>query len=164
MLLSWSACANWPVQRAVIFAFGRTWLHSPRSLSSGRRLVRNRAGGERGIWATGGGSSITPTGAAISVPTSQGAFGVLADSDGTIVLDGGSVSTGGDGSIGIRVTGAGSSIPATHRVTVATTATNATGVDASSGGMVSLAAPPLRLQAARPRVSALPRARLPRPM
>ncbi|HEY5288919.1 MAG TPA: autotransporter outer membrane beta-barrel domain-containing protein [Caulobacteraceae bacterium] len=108
------------------------------TLTGGSDSVISDTGGEKGIWATGAGSSITATGAAISVPLSQSGFGVLADSSGTIVLNTGSVSTGGDGSIGIRATGAGSSVTATGGVTVATLGANATGVDASVGGTVSL--------------------------
>ena len=108
------------------------------TLTGGSDSVVSTAGGEKGIWATGANSSITATGASISVPFSAGGFGVLADTAGTIALSVGSVSTGGDGSIGIRATGGGSSVTATGGVTVATTGASATGVDASAGGMVSL--------------------------
>jgi hypothetical protein len=108
------------------------------TLIGGSEAVISTASGEKGIWATGANSSITTNGAAISVPLSVGRFGVLADTAGTIALSAGSVSTGGEGSIGIRATGVGSSVTATDGVTVATTGASATGVDASAGGMVSL--------------------------
>jgi outer membrane autotransporter protein len=108
------------------------------TLTGGSDSVISSASGEKGIWATGAGSSITAAGAVISVPLSQGGFGVLADTAGTIGLSAGSVSTGGDGSIGIRATGTGSSVTATEGVTVSTMGSNATGVDASAGGTVSL--------------------------
>jgi outer membrane autotransporter protein len=109
------------------------------TLSGGSVTMPSSAGGERGVWASGAGSTLTADGVTISVPASMGGVGALADSAGSVTLGTGTgVSTGGAGTLGLQATGSGSSITATGSVAVATAGANATGVDADTGGTVSL--------------------------
>ena len=105
-------------------------------------IVSTTGNGEAyGLQASGGGSQVTGTNVtvtntgALNPATGFSPIGVLANGGGVVILNGGSVSTQGQGANGLRSTGVGSSLSATN-FGVTTTAADA--VLADSGGTISL--------------------------
>jgi len=100
--------------------------------------VTTEASGAYGIWANNAGSSITILNTDIAtLGTGNSGHGVFAQGGGSIELEGGSVSTAGTLSFGLNANGAGSTIDAAA-VTIETAGTNAHGVQASAGGVITL--------------------------
>ena len=119
---------------------GQVTLNGGSVTTSGTGSTGLYATGADGV--TGAASTIAATNVAISTSVNPGpgtnAVGVLASAGGMATLSGGSVMTSGDFAHGLYATGAGSSIMASNGTTISTSGAGANGVQADTGGHVTL--------------------------